>query len=132
MQIQLLIAIAINPINDTLGPEGFAPSALVFGEFPSFISILGPVLPRPILSERAEAAQAARRYMSQHFAQAKVNRALKHQFPAASHPTYTPGEQVLVWREKLIENRIGEWIDPYTVETVDHDSKIVVIKKTPG
>ena len=68
--------------------------------------------------------------MSQHAAQAKVNRALKQQVPAASHLTYTPGDQVLVWREKSVENRIGEWIGPYTVETVDHDSKIFVVKKT--
>ncbi len=28
-----------------------------------------------------------------------------------------------------MENRIGEWIGPYTVETIDHSSKIVTVKK---
>ena len=78
MQRQLLLALAIKAMNDTLGPEGFVPEALVLGEFPGFRSSLGHVLPCPTLDERAEAAQEARRCMSQHAAETKINRGLKH------------------------------------------------------
>ena len=30
----------------------------------------------------------------------------------------------------MIESRIGEWIDPYTVETFDHESKIVLLGRS--
>lgn len=31
----LALAVSVKALNDTLGPEGYVPSALVFGEFPS-------------------------------------------------------------------------------------------------
>ena len=48
MQRQLLLALEIKAMSENLGPEGFFPLALVFGVFPSFRSILGPVLPRTL------------------------------------------------------------------------------------
>lgn len=69
MQRQLLLASAVKAMNDTLGPEGLVPSALVFGEFPSLRSFEGPIIPRPSLSEKALIAQEARRLMSKHLAQ---------------------------------------------------------------
>ena len=41
-----LLAIATKAINDTLGPEGIVPFALVFGEFPSIRAFIGPNMPR--------------------------------------------------------------------------------------
>ena len=41
----ILLAIAIKAINDTLGPEGIVLSALVFGEFPSIRAFIGPKVP---------------------------------------------------------------------------------------
>ena len=35
MQRQLLLALTVKAINDTLEPEGIVPSALSFGEFPN-------------------------------------------------------------------------------------------------
>ena len=67
--------------------------------------------------------------MSRHLAQAKVLRALKHNSLPAANFTYQPGDKVLVWREKQIENRIGTWLGPYTAVTVDDSAKIVVVKK---
>ncbi len=49
MQRQLFLALAIKEMNDTLGPEGFVPSALVFGAFPSLRTFSGPGIPRPTL-----------------------------------------------------------------------------------
>ena len=35
----------------------------------------------------------------------------------------------MVWREKIVENQIGQWVGPYTVVTVDLDAKITSVKK---
>ena len=78
MSRQLVLALSIKAMNDTLGPEGIVPSALVFGEFPSLRAYQGPVVPRPALAEHAQAALNARRYMSQNLARARALRALKH------------------------------------------------------
>ena len=37
-------------------------------------------------------------------------------------------DDVQVWREKQVENRIGEWIGPFTVVTTDSRAKIVVVQ----
>jgi len=84
MQRQVLLAVAVKAMNDTLGPEGVVPSALVFGEFPSLRTFEGPVIPRPSLAERALAAQEARRYMARHLAEVRIKRALHHQTPSAT------------------------------------------------
>ena len=36
---------------------------------------------------------------------------------------------MLVWREKLIESRIGEWTGPYIVTSYDAHAKIVLVQK---
>ena len=132
MQRQLLLALAVKSMNDALGPEGTVPSALVFGEFPRLRSLCGPVIHRSSLTERADAAQQARRYMSQHLAKVKVKRAIHQNTPPESDRVYQPGDEVIAWREKLVENRIGEWIGPYTVVTTDSNAKIVVAQKEAG
>ena len=90
----------------------------------------GLVIPRPTLAERAEVSLEARRYMARHFAQKKIQRALRHNTPPATDRDYTPGDQVLVWREKKVENRIGEWVGPYTVISYDSEAKIVMVQKS--
>ena len=65
-------------------------------------------------------------------AKARVNRALKHSTPDAADVMYTPGDMVLVWREKIVNNRIGEWMGPYKVEGFDPSSKIVHIREKAG
>ena len=129
MQRQLLLALAVKAMNDTLGPERIVPSALVFGEFSSLRTLGGAVIPNPTLGERAEAAQKALSHVAKHLAQARVERALNHNTPPATDRTYQPGEQVLIWREKLIENRIGEWVGLYTVTCYDAQTKIVLVQK---
>lgn len=94
-------------MNHTLGPKGIVPSTLIFGEFPTLRSVTSPVLPRPSVAERSEAAQHARRHLADYLARAKFKRALHHNPPPASDITYPTGGKVLVWREKQVENRIG-------------------------
>ena len=51
--------------NDTLGPDGIVPSTIVFGEFLTVRTILGPWVPRQTLIERAKVAERARKLMAQ-------------------------------------------------------------------
>ena len=98
--------------------------------FPSLRTFIGPIIPRPTLAERAHTAQAARRLMAKHLAQTRIHRALKHNTPSANVHVYQPGDEVLVWREKLVENRIGEWTGPYIVKSYDESSRIVLVQKS--
>ena len=84
MQRQLLLAIAVKSTNDTLGTEGIAPSAVVFGEFPSLSILRRTVVPCPSVAEQA------RRYMSQHLAKVKVKRAIYYNTPPVSDRLYQP------------------------------------------
>jgi hypothetical protein len=51
----------------------------------------------------------------------RVQRALRHATPGAASEAIQPGGKVLVRRERLIENRIGEWIGPFTVLAIDEN-----------
>ena len=42
--------------------------------------------------------------------------------------TLDPGDQVLVWREKVVNHRIGEWIGPFTVLVMDASKNLVYIQ----
>ena len=129
VQRQVLRALVFKATNDTLGPEGIVPSALVFREFPSLRSFQGPVIPRPSPAERASAAQNARRLMAKYLAQSSVKRAMHHQTPQAADRTYQPGDEVLIWRENIDENRIGQCLGPYKVISFDASARIVLVQK---
>ena len=58
-----------------------------------------------------------------------IKRALKHRPPAAADRAYKPGDSVLIWREKIFNNRIGEWLGPFTVLSVDDEKKLVYVKE---
>ena len=132
VQPQVLLALSLKARNDTLGPEGIVTSSLVFGESPSLRSFNGPVLPRATLADRALETQNARRLMSIHLAESRVKPALRHHTPQAADIVYQPGDKALVWREKLIESRIGEWVGPYIVRSYDAAARIVLVQKESG
>ena len=116
-------------MNHIIGTECIVPSALVFGEFPNMRAFRGPIVPRPSLAERAKIAQEARSLMSKHMAAVQIRRATQHQTPTATDTIFYPGQQVLVWKEKVFENRIGEWLVLYTVFSFDATAKIVLVQK---
>ena len=62
-------------------------------------------------------------------AAAQIKKAQNHQTPAGSDNIFEPGQKVLVWREKVVKNRIGEWLGPYVVASFDAAAKIVVVQK---
>ncbi len=57
--------------------------------------------------------------MRKHMAKMRVRRALKHEVPSSSDRLYQPGDQVLVWMERHVNNRIGEWVGHFLVEFAD-------------
>ena len=113
------LAASVKAINDKLGPEGLVPSALVFGEFlPVFTKSEAPAA-RLTLKESASVAQSARKEMGKIMAEMRVRRALHHRTPSAADRFYQPGDQVIVWRDKIVNHRIGEWLGPFTVLATD-------------
>lgn len=62
--------------------------------------------------------------------QLRLKRALHHAVQPASDRAYQPGDRVLVWREKQVNNRIGEWLGPLTVVSYQLEKKLVFVKDT--
>ena len=56
-----------------------------------------------------------------------LKRAIKHQSPKMQSYAYSPGDKVLVWREKIVNNLTGEFIGPFPVLHHDKRPKIVSI-----
>ena len=80
------------------------------------------------MAEREEVALEAWQYVSKHLAQSLVQRALRHNASTATAHSYKTGAKLLVWREKQIENRIGEWVGSYTVMSYDAQAKLVFVQ----
>ena len=118
-------------MNDALGPDGTVLSSLVFDEFPRLRAFEVPFIPRASLAERSLAAQEARCLMAKYLAQARVKRALHHQTPRRADVNYQPDHKFLLWREKLLENGIVEWIGTYTVCSFDAAARIVLVQEKP-
>ena len=118
-------------MNETPGPNGVVPSTLVFGEHPPVFTRSENPKRRPTLDERAKIAFKARNEMEQHMGKLRIDRALRHAVPPAADVTYERNDKVLVWREKQVNNRIGEWVGPYPVDDWDPDKKLVFVRDTP-
>ena len=56
-----------------------------------------------------------------------VAKAVKRMTRAAVNQVYQPGDLVLVWREKQVEHRMGEYVGPYIVIVHDMMSKNVLV-----
>lgn len=123
----LALALSVKSINDTLGPEGFVPSSLVFGEFPQVYTKSESKKNRPTNLERSRMVNYAREEMEKIMSEIRIKRALHHSVPPCSENTYTANDKVLVWREKVVSNRIGEWMGPYTVRRFDANKKLVYV-----
>lgn len=118
-------------MNDALIPEGLVPSLLVFGEYPKQSLGLKHLLivPKP-LDVLKWLTQRDKKYVSKQIALLRVQRALRHAVPPSFHNFYQPGDQVLVWRENVINNRIGEWLKHFIVEHFDPQNKLVYLRNT--
>lgn len=124
----LALALSVKALNDTLGPEGHVPSALVFGEFPLPYTKSEQKPQRLTVDERAAIASLARKEMSEIMARMRIARGLRHAVPNASNHMYKPGDKILVWRENIVNNQIGEWLGPFEIEGMDERAKIAYIR----
>ena len=125
----LLLQCAVKGMNDTLGPEGIVPSLLVFGEYPQAFTRSEVRPNRPTADKRVKIANDARAEMAKYMAKVKVARVLKHRIPPAADIVLEPGDPVLVWRENVVNNRIGEWLGPFKVDNYDASRKLVFVKE---
>ncbi|PXF40714.1 hypothetical protein BWQ96_09547 [Gracilariopsis chorda] len=122
------LAASAKAMNDTLGPEGLVPSALVFGEFAQIHTRSEPPDQRETVASRAKVASSARTEMQKHMAKLRLDRALKQKTPAAADRTYQVGDKVLVRREKVVGSRIGEWMGAFTASAIVEAKNIVYIQ----
>ena len=73
-------------------------------------------------------ARVALKEIKKQIAKLRMQRALHHAVPLAAGINFQPGQQVLVWREKVISNLIGEWKVPFAVESTDERKKTFHVK----
>lgn len=125
----LILAFAVKAINDTLGPEGYVPSSLVYGEFPKMVTKSEVPDPRAALASRAKMLSIPRQAVDEHMAKLRVERALRHAVPPSADRPFSPGDSVLVWREKIVNNRSGEWVGPLQVTAFYADRKLVYVQE---
>lgn len=98
----------VKAMNDTLGPEGIVPSVLEFGKYPQVFTTSESRPPPPFVTERAIIADTTRSEREKQMATLKQKRGMHHAVPPAADRSHQPGDQVLVRREEIIANRIGE------------------------
>lgn len=104
----LSLKLSSKAMNDTVGPEGRMPSALVFGEYPRVLASEELFSKQATTGGRAQLIDIARERVENELAKARVYRALKHSVPRAANKVFSHSDQTLVWREKIVSNRIGE------------------------
>ena len=127
-ELDVILALSVKEMNNTLGPEGLVPTALVFGEYPPVHTKSETPNPRGVLASRAEISNTARQEMEKIMAEIRVKRALQHATPYSANNVYSPGDQVLLWREKQFDIRIGEWMGPFNVVAVDEEKAQVFVQ----
>lgn len=111
MSKDLLLRYAIKGVNDTANIDGLVPSLLVFGVVPTF-----PMSNRQLPGQKArlQAIVDARLEMGSIVAEQRITRALRSKLPPAVHYDISPGDLVLVHREKT-----KKWVGPYKVHRVE-------------
>lgn len=100
------------------------PYALLFGEYPVIELRDEFKTQRKSLSSRPSLRAVARQEMEGHIARLPIQRAVRLSTPTASDTSLKVGENVLVWRETLISNRIEEWKTPYNVFSIDRGAEL--------
>lgn len=101
---------------------------LFFGIYLSTQVFEEPRLTNPTLHKQAQLANFIRSEMEQQMAALRVQRALRHNVPPAADNSYGVGDRVLVFREKQVKNRIGEWLEQFSVMDIDMDRKLIHVQ----
>lgn len=119
-------------MNDTLGPGGLVPSALVFREFPQMYALSKMGGNSSTFQERSDIADTARQRMRTQMARLKEKRAFHHATPLSCARSYQPSEKILVWREKIVANRIAELSGLFEVAAFDSEKKTNSLSRRRG
>lgn len=56
-----------------------------------------------------------------------MKRALSYTVPPDADVTYSSGEEVLVWSERVVSGRIGEWNGPFKVSAWDTEKSLIYV-----
>lgn len=92
----LVLRLATKAMNDTVGPEGFIPSHLVFGSLPRFPAVKSTLSDQ---ANRLRALEYARTEYASIVARLRVQEVLRSRLPPASNYVFVPGGLVHVYRE---------------------------------
>lgn len=98
----LVLSAAYRAMNDTLGPEGLAPTLLVYGMLPR-MPIGSKSLSAPNQVDRMKALSIARGEMEEIVAKLRVKSAMDHNLPASllDEENVAPGMLAMIYRKNL-------------------------------
>lgn len=129
---QAIFAMCVKSMNETLGPGEFVLSALVSGVYPSTQIFKEPRDPSPTLHERAKFTNMIRLETNKQMVTLRVSRAFQHNVPPATDIIHHVGDQVLMFCEKQVNNRIEDRLSPPIVKGADLDRKLVYVELKEG
>lgn len=66
--------------------------------------------------------------MEKNSASLKLRRDLYHSVTPASYNMYESGDKVLITKGKEVNNRMGEWIRSFTVDSMDYRKKHIFLR----
>lgn len=89
-------------MNDTLGPQGAVPSALLFGEYTALRMLGESSQTKAALDARAIVAKEARHEIEQEMARPRVRCSLKQSVSYASNKVLEVGDRAFVEGEKYM------------------------------
>lgn len=110
------LAVSLKALNDALAPEGNVPSEIVLDEFSLPVTKSEQMPQRLTVNERGALAMIARKELNEIMARMQISTGLKHAVPEAKKHIYKAGDRVIVWREKVLKKRIGEWLGSFEIE----------------
>lgn len=118
-------------MNDALGPNDVVSSSRVFGEHPPVYTLSGNQNKRSEIDERIKFFFEARTEIEQHMAKVKIDDLLHHAVQPSFDFTYKRNDEVLIRREKLVNNRIDEWARTYLDDNLDAEKELIFVRNSP-
>ena len=73
-------------------------------------------------------AQESQLEMSKQMSKASLDGALRFAVPLYTNEPLKPADKVLVWRENVVNNRIGQWLSPHLVHNYTPDQKLFYVR----
>lgn len=115
---RMALSLSVKATNDTAGPSGLVPSLLVFGVMPRLPVRHAAI---PYHTKRMRAAISARKEMTEVISKRRLDYALQHRVPAEADALFSPGDEVLMYREKSV----AKWVGPYIIQNILDGRKVV-------